>query len=473
MPWKSLDVGWIAGPPTWTMIRSVCPSQPPGHSCWHHCADRTGECSGSGLCIGENEQLGLWRINLTEEEGYVVFCLGTCGSKCQSLIALLNDWQSITLSLQKTQSFGQLLWEYFFKAQTRQFDQHLLEDPHFFVSGYFTHPHKKWPKKAWGGRWRLFHFIRHRGSTYLVPGWLGVFWSKVFAKRKWNRRSKLCTKSKSQSFIGPMRTRNMMAGQKYKFWLPPAKLMPLLETPEMTVSWQTPWNSQIQLNHVESNKTGDGTGVRYTYRCCCSRMRSEGSRFIWGSGGEAVFAESCVCVRNRPPTTATVCVSAVRLSTVASAPGVIPKAYQVDSCRRSYIGVCRGGVCVSDLCRRSYNSVCRGGVCVSDLCRRSYIGVCSGGVCVSDLCRRSYIDICSGGVCVSDACRRSYIGVRRRGVCVSDLWRRSYVGVCRRSVCVSDLCRRSYIGVCSGGVCVSDLCGRSYIGVCRGGVCVK
>ena len=28
-------------------------------------------------------------------------------------------------------------------------------------------------------------------------------------------------------------------------------------------------------------------------------MRSEGSRFIWGSGGEAVFAESCVYVRNR------------------------------------------------------------------------------------------------------------------------------------------------------------------------------
>ena len=36
-------------------------------------------------------------------------------------------------------------------------------------------------------------------------------------------------------------------------------------------------------------------------------------------------------VRNRSPTTATVCVSAVRLSTVASAPGVIPKACQVDS----------------------------------------------------------------------------------------------------------------------------------------------
>ena len=37
-----------------------------------------------------------------------------------------------------------------------------------------------------------------------------------------------------------------------------------------------------------------------------SRMRSEGSRFIWGSGGEAVFAESCVCVRNSPQPFATV-----------------------------------------------------------------------------------------------------------------------------------------------------------------------
>ena len=37
-----------------------------------------------------------------------------------------------------------------------------------------------------------------------------------------------------------------------------------------------------------------------------SRMRSEGSRFIWGRGGEAVFAESCVCVRNRSQPSATV-----------------------------------------------------------------------------------------------------------------------------------------------------------------------
>ena len=40
-------------------------------------------------------------------------------------------------------------------------------------------------------------------------------------------------------------------------------------------------------------------------------MRSEGSRFIWGSGGEAVFAESCVYVRNRPQPSATVCGSAI------------------------------------------------------------------------------------------------------------------------------------------------------------------
>ena len=93
---------------------------------------------------------------------------------------------------------------------------------------------------------------------------------------------------------------------------------------------------------------------------------------LWGSGGKAVFAKSCVCVRNRPQVFATVCVSAVRLSTVASASGVVPKACKVDSWRHSYIGVCRGGVSVSDLCRGSFVGVCRGGVCVSDGRRRSY-----------------------------------------------------------------------------------------------------
>ena len=37
-----------------------------------------------------------------------------------------------------------------------------------------------------------------------------------------------------------------------------------------------------------------------------SRMRSEGSRFTWGSGGEAVFAKFCVCGRNRRQVFATV-----------------------------------------------------------------------------------------------------------------------------------------------------------------------
>ena len=40
---------------------------------------------------------------------------------------------------------------------------------------------------------------------------------------------------------------------------------------------------------------------------------------------------------------------------------------------------------MSDLCRRSYIGVGRGGVCESDLCRRSYIGVCRG-VSVGEIC---------------------------------------------------------------------------------------
>ena len=79
-------------------------------------------------------------------------------------------------------------------------------------------------------------------------------------------------------------------------------------------------------------------------------MRSEGSRLTWGSGGEAVFAKFCVCVRNRPQPSATVCVSAVRLSTVASASGVVPKACQVDPCRRSYILVFAEEVSVRVIC---------------------------------------------------------------------------------------------------------------------------
>ena len=109
---------------------------------------------------------------------------------------------------------------------------------------------------------------------------------------------------------------------------------------------------------------------------CFSRMRSEGSRFTWGSGGEAVFAKFCVCDRNRSQVSATVCGSAVRLSTVASVSAGAQKLCQVQSCRHSSIGICRRGVNASDLCRRSYIGVCRGVVCESELWRRSYIGVC-------------------------------------------------------------------------------------------------
>ena len=58
---------------------------------------------------------------------------------------------------------------------------------------------------------------------------------------------------------------------------------------------------------------------------------------------------------------------------------------------------------MSDLCRR---------------CRRIYIGVCTGGVCVSGLGRRSYIGVCRGGVSASDLCRRISLGcLQRRCLC--------------------------------------------------------
>ena len=134
-------------------------------------------------------------------------------------------------------------------------------------------------------------------------------------------------------------------------------------------------------------------------------MRSEGSRFTLGVGrGMAVFAQCCVCGRNRPQPSATVCVRAVRLSSCVNASGVVQKVCQADSWRSRYIGVCRGGVCVGALCRRSYHGVCRGGVCVSDLWRRSFHGVCRGGVCASDLWRSRYHGVCRGGVCVK-ACQ--------------------------------------------------------------------
>ena len=94
-------------------------------------------------------------------------------------------------------------------------------------------------------------------------------------------------------------------------------------------------------------------------------------------------------VRNRPHTVATVCVTAISSPQWRVHQEWSLKRVELSHGRRSYIGVCSGGVCVSDLCRRSYIGICSGGVCVSDLCRGSYIGVWRGVVSVSDLCRRS------------------------------------------------------------------------------------
>ena len=148
---------------------------------------------------------------------------------------------------------------------------------------------------------------------------------------------------------------------------------------------------------------------------------------LWGFGGEAAFARSCSMlstVRKRPQPFARVrnrLCEARKLSTEASASGVVPKACPVESWRGSYIGVWRGGVCVSDLRRRSYNGICRGGVCEGGLCRRSLNSLCRGGVCVIAFCRRNYIGVSSGSVCESDSCRRRYFGVCSRSDCLSDL----------------------------------------------------
>ena len=90
-----------------------------------------------------------------------------------------------------------------------------------------------------------------------------------------------------------------------------------------------------------------------------------------------------------------------------------------DLWRRIFMGVCRGGVSVSHLWRRSDIGLCRGmcqwvicgvAVClvfaeevsVWVICAAAFkFGVCRGGVCVTDLWRRGYFGICRGGVSVN------------------------------------------------------------------------
>ena len=101
------------------------------------------------------------------------------------------------------------------------------------------------------------------------------------------------------------------------------------------VRWHSPY-----CNYDMKSKDWKMPASKATF----SRMRSEGSRFTLGVWGQGCVRPICVCSRNRPQPSPTVCVRAVRLSTGASASGVVPKVCQVDSCRRSFIGICRGGV---------------------------------------------------------------------------------------------------------------------------------
>ena len=77
---------------------------------------------------------------------------------------------------------------------------------------------------------------------------------------------------------------------------------------------------------------------------------------------------------------------------------------------------------------------------MSDLCPRRYIGVCRGGVSVSELCRRNYIGVIA--VIFQRLQRRCRLERSRSRVKLTRR-RRSYVGVCRGDVSVSDLRRRS------------------------------
>ena len=98
-----------------------------------------------------------------------------------------------------------------------------------------------------------------------------------------------------------------------------------------------------------------------------SRTRSEGSRFtlgVWGRGCARHKSHLC------PQPFATV---GNRLRDRRKAlrahwrvlPEDISKVSQVDLWHRSYIDVCKGGVCVGDLWRRSYFGICTRGVCES------------------------------------------------------------------------------------------------------------
>ena len=164
------------------------------------------------------------------------------------------------------------------------------------------------------------------------------------------------------------------------------------------------------------------------------------------------------------------------------------------SVRRSYIGVCRGGVCVSDLYRRSYINICRGGICSNDFLYRNYIDVCRGDVFVRVICHTAVILVFAEGGLGEWSVVLNYIGIWKGGICVTDLWGCNYIEVGRRDLCMSIICAaavlliferrcllsnlwyrsyvgrnyvgRSYFDICKGGIAETDLYRHIYIGIC-------
>ena len=207
-------------------------------------------------------------------------------------------------------------------------------------------------------------------------------------------------------------------------------------------------------------------------------MRSEGSRFIWGFGGEAVFAESCVYVRNRSQPSATVRVRAVsspqwrvhlewsrkRVKLTRVAAFILVFAAEVSvwaicvaavilvfaeelsvrvSCVAVFILVFAEEVSVWVICVAAVILAFAVELSVWVIGGAAVILVFAQEMFVSLICVAAVILVFAAEVSVWVMCVAAvYFGVCRGGVCVSDLWHCNYISVRRGRVCVNDLCPR-------------------------------
>ena len=185
-------------------------------------------------------------------------------------------------------------------------------------------------------------------------------------------------------------------------------------------------------------------------------MRSKGSRFtlgVWGWG--CVRPKSHLC--SQP--SACVCVTAVRPSTLASASRMVPKACQVESWSRSYIGACRGSVCVSRLVSPQFHwRLQRRCLCQWFVSPQLYWRLQRRCLCQWFVSPQLYWRLQRKCLCERSALPQLYWCLQRRCLCE---WSVSpqYIGVCKEEVSVwVNLWRRSYIDVSRGGVSVSDMC---------------